>query len=270
MFSRCVAMAREQGFLRVEVSYAPMVAWCALYLLDLDQAMEFNRRAMALALRTGNQRVQMMSGAQAAMLDGWIRGNWRAAIPLADHAYEMAVQAGSTRFQSMSMYIRALLDIRAGEIAAAKTRLDRALEQCGESSMAFLGPQLYATLARVQTDPVLQAAMLVRGEATLVRGAVSHNHLVFCDAAIQVSLGMQNWAQAERYCDMLERYAQQEPFPWADFLVSRGRALRRAGQDETGPDLVAELLRLRAISEGSSGSLYLADIEAALLRLGTG
>ena len=122
--------------------------------------------------------------------------------------------------------------------------------------MLFLGPQIYGTLAR--------------GEAALVRGAVSHNYFVFCDAAIQVSLGAHNWAQAEHFCNMLESYAQPEPFPWADFLVSRGRALRRTGQDETGPDLVAELLRLRAISEGSSGSLYLADIEAALLRLGAG
>ena len=159
-------------------------------------------------------------------------------------------------------------DIRAGEIPAAKTRLDQALEQCGESSMAFLGPQLYATLARVQTDPLLQTEMLARGEATLVRGAVSHNYFVFCDAAIQVSLGMQNWTQAERYCDMLELYAQQEPFPWADFLVSRGRALRRAGQGETSAKLLAELQRLRAVAAGSSGSLYLADIDAALAGLG--
>ena len=266
-FSRCVAMAREQGFLRVEVSYVPMVAWCAMYLLDLDEAMEFNRSAAALALRTGNQRVQMMSGAQAAMLDGWIRGNWRTAIPVADHAYEMAVQAGSTRFQSMAMYIRALLDIRAGEMTAAQARLDHALELCGEGSMLFLGPQIYATLARVQTDPALQAAMLARGEAALLHGAVSHNHFVFCDGAIQVSLGVHNWAQAEHFCDKLERYAQPEPFPWADFIVARGRALAHVGRGETGPALLAELQRLRAVSEGASGSLYLADINTALQRL---
>ena len=147
--------------------------------------MEFNPSAAALALRTGNQRVQMMSGAQAAMLDGWIRGNWRTAIPVADRAYEMAVQAGSTRFQSMAMYIRALLDIRAGEMTAAQARLDHALELCGEGSMLFLGPQIYGTLARVQTDPAL----------------------------------------------------------------------------------LAELQRLRAVSEAASGSLYLADIDRALQRL---
>ncbi|MEO6625623.1 MAG: adenylate/guanylate cyclase domain-containing protein, partial [Burkholderiaceae bacterium] len=270
MFSRCVAMARERGFLRVEVSYVPMVAWCALYLLDLEQATELNRSAMALALRTGNQRVQMMSGAQAAMLDGWIRGNWQAAIPLADHAYQMAVQAGSTRFQSMAMYIRALLDIRAGDLPAAKALLERALEQCGEGSMAFLGPQLYGSLARVQTDPALRAGMLARGEATLVRGAVSHNYFVFCDAAIQVSLDTRNWSEVQRFCDKLESYAQQEPFPWSDFIVARGRALSRTGRGESGPALVAELQRLRTVAEGSSGSLYLADINAALQGLASG
>ena len=269
LFSRCVAMARAQGFLRVEVSYVPMVAWCALYLLDLDEAMEFNRSASALAQRTGNQRVLMMAGAQAAMLDGWICGNWLAAIPVADHAYDMAAQAGSTRFQSMATYIRALLDIRAGDLPAAKARLEHALALCGEGSMVFLGPQLFGTLARVQTDPAMQTRLLAQGEAALVNGAVSHNHFVFSDAAIQVSLDGQRWSEAERFCDKLESYTLPEPFPWADFIVARGRALSRAGRGETGPALVAELQRLRSVAQGSSGSLYLDHIDVALRGLGS-
>ncbi len=268
LFSRCVEMARERGFLRVEVSYVPMVAWCSLYLLDLDEGMEFNRRALELAQRTGNQRVAMMAGAQAAMLDGWIRGNWQTAIAGADHAYEMARQAGSARFQAMSMYIRALLDIRAGDLPAAQARMEHALELCGEASMVFLGPQLYGTSARAQADPAAQTRLLAQGEAVLAHGAVSHNHFVFYDAAIQISVDTGNWSEAERFCDRLEHYTQSEPLPWADFIVARGRALCRAGRGESGPALSAELRRLRTVAEGASGSLYLASIRAAQSRLG--
>lgn len=269
MFSRCVAMAHEQGFLRVEVSYVAMVAWCALYLLDMDEAMASNRSALALAQRTGNQRVQMMASAQAAMLDGWVGGNSRSAIAHAEHAFEMAEQVGNVRFQSMALYIRALLDLRAGSMASARSFLDRALELCGDSGLVFLGPQLYGTLARIEVDPVARARALARGEAILAQGAVSHNHFVFSDAAIQVSLCASNWSEVERYCLSLEAYSRPEPFPWADFIVARGRALSRAGQGETNPQLVAQLQRLRSIAASSSGSLYLADIDAALERLGT-
>ena len=134
--------------------------------------------------------------------------------------------------------------------------------------MVFLGPQIFGTLARVQSEPAMQARLLAQGEAALVHGAVSHNHFVFCDAAIQVSLDAQRWSEVEHYCDKLESYTLPEPFPWADFVVARGRALSRAGRGETGPMLVAELQRLRSVAEGSSGSLHLAHIDAALLGLG--
>ena len=209
-----------------------------------------------------------MASAQAAMLDGWVGGNSRSAIAQAEHAFEMAEQVGNVRFQSMALYIRALLDLRAGSMAGARAFLDRALELCGDSGLVFLGPQLYGTLARIEVDPAAQARALARGEAILAQGAVSHNHFVFSDAAIAVSLRASNWSEVERYCLSLEAYARPEPFPWADFIVARGRALSRAGQGETTAQLVAQLQRLRSIAASSSGSLYLADIDAALERLG--
>lgn len=264
MFTRCVAMAKQQGFLRVEVAYLAMVGWCDLYLMDLDGAMRSNRKAMELALRTGNQRIQIMADAQAAMVDGWVRGNWRESMTRTERAYEMAAAMGSTRFQAMARYIQALLLIRAGDMTAAHKVLDEAIRLCGESSIVFLGPQLYGTLARIESDPGLRRQALHKGETILARGVVSHNHFIFCDAGIQVSLGIRDWAEVERYCHLLEAYAAQEPFPWADFVVARGRALCRALQGVADPALVPELQRLHRLALQSSGTLYLADIEAAL------
>ncbi|MCY7306863.1 MAG: AAA family ATPase, partial [Rhodoferax sp.] len=270
MFTRCVAMAHDQGFLRVEVSYLPMVAWCSVYMMDMEAAMDNNRHALGLAVRTGNQRTQMMALAQAAMFDGWIRGNWRAAIANAEQAIQMAVAIGSKRFQAMALYIHALLGIRAGDLASARVRLDAAFAAAGEGAMGFLGPQLYATLARIEPDPALRQRALAAGSAILQRGAVSHNHLVYYDAAISVSLQLSDWAAVDANCQKLEDYASAEPFAWSQFLVQSGRALNRAGQGEAGPELVQQLQRLRSQCESSTSTLHLPEINAALARLGYG
>ena len=270
MFTRCVEMAQEQGLLRVEVSYLPMIGWCGLYLMDIDAAMDANRRALGLAIRTGNQRVHLMALVQAAMLDGWIRGNWRAAAAGLEQACEMAVAIGSTRFQAMAHYIHALLAIRADDLPSARVRLDAAFAVGGEGSMGFLGPQLYATQARVEPDPVLRRRALAAGAAILQGGAVSHNHFVYCDAAINVSLQLADWAAVETYCQKLEDFASPEPFAWSQFIVERGRALSRAGQGEAGLELVQQLKRLRSQGESTAATLYLAEINTALARLAAG
>jgi len=268
MFTGCVDLAHEKGFLRIEVSYRVMLGWCSIYLMDLDSAMTANRQSLALALRTGNRRVQMMAHAQAAIIEGWNRGKWREALPSVTLSTEMAVALGSTQFHALALYVHSMLDIRAGDPESARQHLDAAFDVCGEGSMVFMGPQLYATLARLEADPVKRQQALATGAAILERGTISHNHLYFYDAAIHVSVQSADWPEVERYCGKLEAYVSAEPFPWAQFIIGRGRALSLAGQGATDAALVDELQRLRLEAAQSSITLHLADIDAALERLG--
>ncbi len=261
---RCVTLAREQGFLRVEVPYLTMIVWSSLYLMDIAGAIRASASAIDLAKRVSHRRGEMMGRAQMAMLDGWIRGNVEAALPHLEIALEIARTLGSRRFEGLTWMVRALLAIRSGNLKAAREHVKKAFDISGESSLGFLGPQLYGILARLETDPAARRDALARGEALLGSHALSHNYFIFCEAAIQTSLDSGEWEEAERYCALLENYTAPEPFAWADFIVKRGRALGRVGRGEFSTELAATLTSLRAQALASENLLYLAGLQAAI------
>ena len=267
MISRCVALAREHGFLRVEVVYLQMFGWSSLYLMDVRGSIAICRTAMELATRIAHRRGELMVRLQMAFVDGWVRGNWREVSGRMDAVLEIARALGSPLFQTRSWYMRSLLTIRSGDLHAAREHLNRAFEAARDRGMAVVGPQLYGTLARLETDPQARRQALAIGEAALARSPLSLNYCVFYDAAIQVSLDAREWDEAERYCGLLETYAAPEPFAWADFIVARGRALCRAGRGETGAELVSKLLTLRQQALDAESNVHVPGIAAALERL---
>ncbi len=269
MVSRCIALAREKGLLRVEVAYLQVLGWCCLYLMDVRGSVEATRGALALAMRVANRRGELMARGQQALVNGWVVGNWRPVLDEFDVGLNIARALGSPRFEAMSWYMRGLVALRSGDRDAARQHLNAAFHAAGERGMPFVGPQLYATLARLETDAGAQRQALDKGEAMLDAGAgLSLNHFVFLEAAIHVCLGARQWDEAERYCKRLEAFCAPEPFPWADFIVARGRALGRAGQGESGPGLAALLQALRRQAAESESNIHLPDLDAALARLG--
>jgi len=269
-FARCVALAHEQGFLRVEASYLTMVGWCTLYSMDVRGSLQAARDAIALAGRIMHRRAEMMARAQLAMVDGWVRGNWRQAGAQLDLALEIARAMGTLRFEAMTWLFRAMLALRGGDIEAARQHIERMhaiVREIGEGGMAFFGPQLLGFQARVEPDPARRRALLQQGESTLAGGAVSHSHFLFCESAIQTSLDAGDADEAERFCAMLEHYTVAEPFAWSEFVVARGRALVRCARGENGVELVAELQALRARALEAEGMMFVPHLDAALARL---
>lgn len=266
LVQQCVDMAREQGFLKVEMAYLPMVSWSAYYMLDLPKALEVSERAMTLASRVHNPRAEMMARAQVVMIDGCIRGNHGPAMAQVDRALELTQMMGSRRFEAISWFFRALLVMRGGDIAGARAHLDTAFQLVGDG-MGFLGAQLYGLRGLLAEDvPTMQAA-LAAGESLLVQGALSHNHFVFHDFAIQACLRASLWDEALRYCGGLESYTAAEPFPWADFISARGRALTRHGQGDRSAELLAELRRLSVLAADRQMNYYRTDLDHALTSL---
>ena len=267
LVKQSVELAQRQGFLRVEVAYLPMLGWSSLYMMDGRGAVETARKVLKLATRISSRRSELMARGQLALVDGWVRGNWREMTSQLGAGLDLARAIGSPRFEAMAWFMRSLLAIRANDFLLARQSLDTAFAVAGERGMFFSGPQLYGTLARIETDPVARRAALAKGEELLAGGHLSLNYCVFYDAAIQVSLDAGEWDEAERYCALMEAYAAPEPFPWADFVVARGRAIGRAGRGETGTALVAELRSLRQQAVHAESDIHVPGIEAVLERL---
>lgn len=266
LIEQCVTMAREQGFLKVEIAYLPMVSWSSYYLLRLADAVEVAKRAVEQATRMHNPRAEMMALSQMVMIDGCVRGNYSDAMPRIERGLEIAQTLGSLRFEAVVWFFRALLQLRAKGPAAARDDLDAAfrLMESGEGAEKFVGAQLYGLRALLEEDPSRRRQALANGERQLLGNSLSHNHFVFYDFAIQATIRNCEWDEARRFCSALENFCAAEPFSWADFIVARGRALVRHGQDVRSPELLAELRALRDLAAAREMNFYLHDLEAAV------
>ncbi len=114
------------------------------------------------------------------------------------------------------------------------------------------------------SDPQRRHDALRQGQALLDRGCVSHNYFWFYRDAIEVSLAMNEWDQADLYATALEEYFRDEPMLWPSFLVARGRALAALGRGKGTNALLAQIQRLReeAVRFGMQSELGL--LEAGL------
>lgn len=268
MVNRCLALAKEHGLLRVETAYLQMQGWALLYMLDVRGSLEAARSATTLASKISHRRGELLARGQLALVDGWVRGNWRSVTGEIDRAIVIARTIGSQRFEATCLYMRSLLMLRAGDREAARAHVDAAFALGGERGLFFIGPQLYSTLARIVSDPQAKRSALAQGEALLLQGSLSLNFCVFHDAAVEVSLDLGDWDEAERYCGLLETFAVAEPFPWSDFVVARGRALSRAGRGEAGDAMVADLRALWQRAKEVDTDLHRGALERALQQLG--
>lgn len=269
LVSQCVEMARERGFLKVEVAYLPMVSWSAYYMLDLQRAMEVSRRAIDQAGRMHNPRAELMARGQMVMIDGCIRGNHRDALGQVERSLELTETMGGPRFASMVWFFRALLVLRTGDHEGARAHMETAfgIARRIERGMEFVGAQLYGAQAMMASDPQERRQALANGERVMASNALSHNRFTFYDFAIQASLTGSEWDNAQRYCTALEDFVAAEPFPWAEFIVSRGFALVRHGRGERSAELRAQLLALRDLAVNREMNSYLNELETALAAL---
>ena len=117
---------------------------------------------------------------------------------------------------------------------------------------------LFRSLAETSED---RHRALADGERLLADECLSHCHLGFYQAAIDVALGERDWPSAERYAQALADYMRDEPQPLIDFLVARGRALAAAGRGQRD---VAALAALRERALAWKLPAYLPAIDAAL------
>lgn len=261
-FMRCVALARERGFLRIEGSNLPMVGVVDLFCNQLDTATGRCEDALRIARRIGDARIEIISLDVAASV-ARCRAAWDQVAEQASQALSVARRLGARRFEAELLARLGLALGMQGERAQGEHLLDEALRLSRACGVRYAGPTVLGFLARVSTDPARRLRALQDGQAILAQGCVSHCHLDLYEAAIDVSVEAGRWDDVATYVQLLRDYIAPEPFPWATFLLRRGDALAAAGRAVVAagatpgvplarPDLKATLTALRdeAIAAG--------------------
>ena len=263
-FRRCVALSREQGYGRLEVTVLHMVGWTAQHLNDMRGAHAVGCEAIELAVRAAHPRAEQLARLLVAQVDGWVRGNCQHALQQLDAALLLTQSLGAKRFEANNWMLRAMLALRLGDRESARLHADAALAICREHGMGFVGPSVYGIIARLETGRAARECALAEGEAQLAKGCVSHNHLALREHAIDASIEAGDWQAAEDFCAKLGRYTAEEPLPWSDFVIARGRALARFGRGERNAALQATLVRLRDEAAAAELDIALPALDAAL------
>jgi tetratricopeptide (TPR) repeat protein len=262
-FERCIALAREHGLTRTEINNLPMLGVMHLYCNEFDDGAERCTQALQIASRIGDHRCETLS---RVVLGNLYHNSGRDAECYAEceQALHLSRRIGAARFEADALTGMGLASFGLGRTVEARRLLDQAhalVEQIGPN---YTGPWVLGAIAMASDDLSVRRKALAQGEAQLALGCVSHNYFHFYQMAIDVALELGEWEEAERYACALERYTAQEPLPWTNFVIARGRALVRFGRNERGDQLRSELQALRDGAAHSHLKTALPRIEASL------
>ena len=135
-----------------------------------------------------------------------------------------------------------------------------------KSGMRFEGPRALGFLARVTTDEDERRAALSEGMALLESRLLSHNHLIFLRDVMELAIARSDWTSVRSYAEQLEHYTRDEPLPWSDFFIARGRVLANLESGGAVPSLMEEVTRLRQEAQSKKLAVALPALEQAAER----
>ena len=173
-------------------------------------------------------------------------GRYKQALAGCERAEESARRLGAKRFEPQNWYYRALSLDRFGQEAEAMALLEKAELQARQFSPHFTLARVLSGIALVTDDLARRERALAEGERLLDRGAISHSHFIFHLDATDSCFDHGEWDRIDHFSKRLQEFTRTEPLPWSDFMVARAGALAAWGSGERGPDVLAELRRLRA------------------------
>ena len=267
-FRKCVALAREHGFGKLEVANLSMIGWSGLHLMDIAGAVAVGREAIELALRASQPRAELM----ARNLVSWAGGVAGARMDEAEQetatSLRLARSLGAKRFEAQVLGMQAFFAWRRGDREPAKSLALEALAVCREHGMGHIGPWVHGVCALVETDRAARLRWIEEGERQLALGCVSHNHVQLPEMAIDALLEIGDHDGVERQCERIRAYTANEPLPTSEFVIARGSALARFGRGERDEGLLAALRDLRSTSARAEMNTFLPALDAAIAAFG--
>jgi tetratricopeptide (TPR) repeat protein len=231
-----------------------MAGHCLLYKNEVDSALSEVRAACDTANKVGLVQSEIFAQESLTFLL-MMAGRYGEAEQAGARCLSLARPAGAPRYESTALYVLATVLIGQGEREAARQYLSQSLELARQTGMGFLGAAVFGAIAYAAEGPAERKRALEQGEQLLLEPCVSHCHLWFYWNAIDATLAAGEWNSALRYAAALEQYVRDEPLPWANLLVSRGRALAAVGMDGPSDPALSALRHLREqLSQTGLGS----------------
>ena len=247
-FERASEIARAHGLLGVEAACVPAVAHTLVFQNKLTEARETISVGLKQIQRVGQFRAEVivrlsLGSLLCEFLDP------RAGLEQAETAAVIARRIGARVWEPLAWSVRGRCLAYIGDTADAVMAARRGVEMARETSRALLGAWAAGCLAWVSDDEDEQRAALREGEAMLEGRVVGHCHLWFYRDAIETCLGLGDRAAAGRYADLLEDFTRDEPLPWSNFFIARGRAIAAFAETPDDPAILDRITALREEAE---------------------
>lgn len=243
-FSRCIEICDQHGLPTIASANLAMRGVMRYYHNELDAALHDCRRAVDVAIRTGDRRAELInrSGCLGMILVEMAR--FTDAQAELERALSLARALGARRFEPYSLIFLAKILAESDRRDEAEQLVETGFAICADTGVEFAGPMALGAQAFVTSDRDRAEDAIVRAQALLRAGAVSHNHLYFYRDAIDAMLRFEQPGRAEEFADALEDYTRDEPLPWSRFFVTRGRLLaayHRADRDSSTLEALGDL-----------------------------
>ena len=265
-FNQCIEIAQQNGYGRIIAANLMMRGYVSWYDNQIESALVDCREAIDLAVKTHHARAEMI----VSLIYVYVsieNGDLIECEKLTRRAESISSRIGSRMFEGECLIMLGRIEFLRGKDAEALKLVLKALDlyRATESGMSFWGPVSLGYLAMFTNDPVQRREALAEAEALLNAGCVSHNHFLFYDLAMEISLQLGAWNEVDRYAEALQAYSQAEPLGRIDFLVARGCALANHGRGNRDKETTDELQRLYVDAEKNGLKLALPALKTALM-----
>ena len=149
------------------------------------------------------------------------------------------IKLGARRFEAELMTLQGHAVGELGAGADAQVLLQRASALALEVARTYCGPWCLGIQALHTPNVDRARELLVQGEALLADGCVSHNHLEFRRAAMELGLRNGNLRETRRHAAALRTYTEDEPLAWSSLVIDRALYLADRAEDPSRADLPA-------------------------------
>lgn len=154
-------------------------------------------------------------------------------------------------------------------LCGERDRAQEILEQAvaNEAALAFVGGWSSGMLSVVTDDPETRKRALRSGKELLSKGSNGANNLHFYRHAMHACWQSAMWEELDQFAQALEDYTRDEPLPWSDYIIARGRALASVGRGERHDSITQDLTGLLGQANRMGYKASVPAIEEALARL---
>lgn len=243
-FVRCVDLCDTHGFARIAIANRVMIGHCRTALAEFDAGLADMRAAEATAIQVSNRHAEMFATQSIGFLL-CACARYADAEPMLERALALATAVSARQYTPAILANQANVHCAKGDHATAREKLASALPLSREVGMEMSGAMILGLLAIVAADPAEREHHRAEAEALLAAGCLSHNYLHYYRYSIDDALARGEWARVHRHVDGLAAYTRDEPLPYTDFLMARGRVLATLAERPQDPRLRNEIARLQ-------------------------